>query len=55
MTSQQPQPVEEEQVQLLERLCNACAVSGDESEVRAIVLEQVSPHAEETSTAAAAC
>ena len=34
------------QVRLLERLCNACAVSGDESEVRAIVLEQVRPHAE---------
>jgi endoglucanase len=30
---------------LLERLCNACAVSGDESEVRAIVLEQVRPYA----------
>lgn len=29
------------QIQLLERLCNACAVSGDEGEVRAIVLEQV--------------
>jgi putative aminopeptidase FrvX len=31
------------QIRLLERLCNACAVSGDESEVRAIVLEQVRP------------
>lgn len=29
------------QVKLLERLCMACAVSGDEGEVRAIVLEQV--------------
>jgi tetrahedral aminopeptidase len=29
------------QIKLLERLCNACAVSGDEGEVRAIVLEQV--------------
>ncbi len=36
-----------EQIQLLERLCNACAVSGDESEVRAIVLEQVRPFAHE--------
>lgn len=35
----------EEQVLLLERLCNACAVSGDESEVRTIVLEQVQPYA----------
>jgi endoglucanase len=35
------------QVKLLERLCNACAVSGDEGEVRAIVLEQVRPLAGE--------
>jgi len=35
------------QIRLLERLCNACAVSGDENEVRAIVLEQVRPHASE--------
>src|SRR3989304_2335253 len=33
------------QIRLLERLCNACAVSGDEGEVLAIVLEQVRPHA----------
>jgi tetrahedral aminopeptidase len=31
----------EEQLELLERLCNACAVSGDEGEVRAIVREQL--------------
>ena len=30
-----------EQLELLERLCNACAVSGDEGEVRAIVREQL--------------
>src|SRR3990170_279505 len=35
------------QIRLLEKLCNACAVSGDEGEVRAIVLEQVRPHADE--------
>jgi endoglucanase len=35
------------QVKLLERLCNACAVSGDEAEVRGIVLEQVRPLASE--------
>ena len=35
------------QVKLLERLANACAVSGDESEVRQIVLEQVRPHVDE--------
>lgn len=33
------------QVNLLERLCNACAVAGDEGEVRKIVLEQVRPYA----------
>jgi putative aminopeptidase FrvX len=35
------------QLKLLERLTNACAVSGDEGEVRSIVLEQVRPHADE--------
>ena len=34
-----------EQIALLERLCNASAVSGDEGEVRRIVLEEVRPHA----------
>ncbi len=38
------------QIRLLERLCNACAVSGDEHEVRAIVLEQVRPLADEVKT-----
>ena len=37
--------VGEQQIDLLEQLCNACAVSGDEGEVRAIVLEQVKPYA----------
>ncbi|NMC80044.1 MAG: M42 family metallopeptidase [Chloroflexi bacterium] len=36
-----------EQIELLERLSNACAVSGDEGEVRSIVLEQVKPYAGE--------
>jgi len=35
------------QISLLERLSNACAVSGDEGEVRKIVLEQVKPHADD--------
>lgn len=35
------------QIRLLKQLCNACAVSGDEGEVRAIVLEQVRAHADE--------
>lgn len=43
----QPPKIGAAQIRLLERLCNACAVSGDEQEVRAIVLEQVRPHAGE--------
>jgi putative aminopeptidase FrvX len=35
------------QVKLLERLCNALSVSGDEGEVRRIVLEEVRPYADE--------
>ncbi|NJD60347.1 MAG: hypothetical protein C3F13_10875 [Anaerolineales bacterium] len=37
----------DEQITLLERLSNACAVSGDEGEVRKIVLSEVKPHADE--------
>lgn len=36
----------QEHLNLLERLTNACAVSGDEGEVRQIVLEEVEPHAD---------
>jgi tetrahedral aminopeptidase len=35
------------QLKLLERLCNVIAVSGDESEVRKIILEEIKPHAQE--------
>ena len=35
------------QIRLLEKLCNVIAVSGDESEVRRIVLEEVKPYADE--------
>ena len=35
------------QLKLLERLCNAVAVSGDEGEVRQIVLEEIKGHADE--------
>ncbi len=35
------------QLQLLEKLCNVIAVSGDEGEVRKIVLEEIKPFAEE--------
>ncbi len=36
-----------QQIKLLERLCNACAVSGDEAEVRLIVLEELKSHTED--------
>jgi tetrahedral aminopeptidase len=36
------------QFKLLERLCNAVSVSGDESEVRKIVLAETGPYADET-------
>jgi endoglucanase len=42
-----PPRIGEGQLRLLERLCKASAVSGDEAEVRAIVLEQVRPYADE--------
>jgi putative aminopeptidase FrvX len=35
------------QLRLLEKLCNACGVSGDEGEIRKIVLEQIKPLADE--------
>lgn len=35
------------QLKLLEKLCNAIAISGDESEVRKIVLEEVEPYADD--------
>ncbi|MBE0411874.1 MAG: M42 family metallopeptidase [Anaerolineales bacterium] len=35
------------QIRLLQRLCDACAVSGDEGEVRKIILDQVTPHSDE--------
>ncbi len=38
------------QIELLERLSNAVAVSGDEREVRKIVLEQVKPYADQIET-----
>jgi endoglucanase len=36
-----------QQIKLLERLCNACGVSGDEAEVRTIVLEEIKGHVDE--------
>jgi putative aminopeptidase FrvX len=37
----QPPQIGATQLELLERLCNACAVTGEERQVRAIVLEQL--------------
>ena len=48
-TKQKIPQIGEQQIQLLERLCNACSVSGDEGEVRSIVLEQIRPIADEVS------
>src|SRR4030065_2537424 len=42
-------PLGAAQIRLLERLCNAVAVSGDEGEVRLLVLENVRPMADEVS------
>lgn len=42
-----PTTITTPQFKLLERLCNAVAVSGDEGEVRQIVLEEVKPYADE--------
>ncbi len=43
-----PQPkIGAAQTSLLKQLCNACAVSGDEQEVRSIVLEQVRSHVDD--------
>ena len=35
------------QLKLLERLCNVMAISGDEGEVRKIILEEIKPYAED--------
>ncbi|HEY2980836.1 MAG TPA: M20/M25/M40 family metallo-hydrolase [Anaerolineales bacterium] len=40
-------PIGAAQFKLLERLCNASAVSGDEGEVRKIVMDEVKPYADE--------
>jgi len=45
-SSQTPQ-IGAEQIALLEKLSNAVAVSGDEAEVRAVVLEEIGPYADE--------
>mgnify|MGYP000940308795 CR=1 FL=1 len=39
--------IAEEQIKLLEKLSNACSVSGDEGEVRAIVLEEIKSFVDE--------
>jgi len=39
--------INQQQIQILEQLCQACSVSGDEGEVRAIVLEQIRSYVDE--------
>ena len=34
-------------IELLERLCTACGVSGDEDDIRDIILEEIKPYADE--------
>jgi putative aminopeptidase FrvX len=46
MLKEQP-TIGNEQLHLLERLCNASAVSGNEAEVRKIVSDELKPHADE--------
>ena len=41
--AQRDPEIGEEQIQLLQQLCDACAISGDEGEVRKIVQDQVRP------------
>lgn len=38
--------IRSKQIKLLEKLCNACSVSGDENEVRSIVLNEIRTHAD---------
>ncbi|HSV85751.1 MAG TPA: hypothetical protein VLH85_04195 [Levilinea sp.] len=45
--SSQPPLIGDEQIALLEKLSNVVGVSGDESEVRAIVIQEISPYADE--------
>jgi putative aminopeptidase FrvX len=48
MTPEQDTPgIGETQIKLLERLSNACAISGDEGDVRKIVIDEVKPFASE--------
>ncbi len=35
------------EIELLEKLCTACGISGDEGEVRSIILDEISPFADE--------
>ena len=34
-------------IELLERLCTACGVSGDEDDIRDIILEEIKPYTDE--------
>jgi endoglucanase len=45
-----PPKIGNAQIRLLERLSNACAVSGDEGQIRKIILEQIEGYADEVKT-----
>jgi len=47
VTANKVPEISEKQIQLLEELCNATAVSGDEHEVRQIVLKEIKPFVDE--------
>lgn len=46
-TNYSPPKIGKAQINLLERLCNACAVSGDEGQIRKIILEQIDAQVDE--------
>ena len=48
MSALKPPTIQSAQIKLLERLCNASGVSGDEGAVRQIVLDELKPYASET-------
>ncbi|MBI9049393.1 MAG: hypothetical protein JEZ00_08235 [Anaerolineaceae bacterium] len=39
--------IQDEQLQLIEKLSNACAIAGQEEEIRKIVLEEINPYADD--------
>ena len=42
--------IQDEQIQLIEKLSNACGIAGQENEIRKIVLEEIKPYADDIRT-----